>query len=152
MQQACSWVPHPELLRLITGEEGLKCEDDAFYAVGIYSQMGWPREWGHGQTRGNAHFHFVHKTQAGTWAVDGPNDDFGGLFDPERTEQKIARAALAITTHSDLIVPGGLVPLDALLREQDLDRASVEHAVRTSGGRFRMIDYKGRSAVQRTTV
>jgi hypothetical protein len=43
------------------------------------------------------------------------------------------------------------VPMDSFLSEQHLDRPSILAAIETAGGRFQILEYKGKSYIQRST-
>jgi subtilisin family serine protease len=146
------YAPIPDLLRQVAGQRGLDITAEVFYVVGIFSPVGWPAEWRRAQGRGNAIFYFINRGDEGGWEIRGADGPFRPLFDPELPEEKVERARQTLGSHTDLMLPGGQAPLDALLEEFHLDRGSIQAAVQASAGRYRIIDHKGRSAVQRTTI
>ena len=73
-------------------------------------------------------------------------DKLRGLFEdrkvPEETRQLYASAA-----NSRDLVKG----LETFLMDQQLDRESAEAAIETSGGRFQILEHKGKSYIQRSS-
>jgi subtilisin family serine protease len=140
------------ILQQIAGQEGLDFQDKACYCVGIFSPTGWPEEWrNHAEARGNAMFYFVEKGEGTSWIVSGPKSPLRDLYDPESRNEKKARAEKALAHHTRLVVPGDQIALETFLTEQQLDRESAVAAIETSGGRFQILEHKGKSYIQKST-
>jgi hypothetical protein len=141
-----------DLLQRIMGPDGLDFVGEHFYCVGIFSDAGWPEAWRiHEEVRGNALFYLVEKGKGTSWIVSGRQDPLRDLFDPENGEEKKTRAELALKNHARLVMSGDSVPMDSFLSEQHLDRPSILAAIETAGGRFQILEYKGKSYIQRST-
>jgi len=144
--------PAADFFKQIAGPEGLDFQDDAFYAVGIFSPGGWPEErLQRSEIRGNAAFYLVHKLEGTRWGVLGPEGPLRHLFDPEILDEKRARARSALDRHPRLVLPGDQLALEQLLEQEHLDAVTVRHVVEASDGLFRIIDHKGKTYVQRCT-
>ncbi len=131
--------------------DGLDGEPKTYYAVGIYSPVGWGDEFTrHVHVRGDAHFYLVERGDSGRWRVFGPEDPLRRFFEPESPSERLARIQKALGEAPELLVSGGQLPLDEFLEEQSILRAVVEEAIRTSGGRLKIIDHRGHSVIQRT--
>ena len=96
-------------------------------------------------------FYFVEKGEGTCWIVSGPKSPLRDLFDPENRNEKEARATEALAHHPRLLVPGDQIAFDTFLTEQQLDRESAEAAIETSGGRFQILEHKGKSYIQKST-
>ena len=143
--------PAESIFQQIAGPDGLNFEDEAFYCVGIFSPAGWPEEWRDlAEIRSNAMFYLVEKGAGTAWNVFGPKGPLRNLSDPETAGEKQARAARALADHPKLIVSGDQITMNAFLEEYHLDRESAEAAIQTSGGRFQILEYKGKSYIQRS--
>ena len=139
------------ILQEIMGPSGLDFSDEGFYCIGIFSPAGWPEDWKkHAEARGNAVFYLVEKGEGTTWLAFGHESPLRDLFDPESREEKKSRAESALANHPKLALPGDSVPLDAFLAEHRLDRESAAAAVDVAGGRFQILEHKGRSYIQRS--
>ncbi len=143
--------PAENLVDQIAGPMGLDFEESVFYAVGIFSPVGWPGSWKtRGTIRENAYFYFVEHIEGTVWEVFGPESPWKNLFNPETASEQQKRAAKALVAAPELVFPGGLIFLDIFLQENRMNREAVEQAVGSSDGRYLIIEHKGKFAVQRT--
>lgn len=141
--------PSDDILQQVAGPDGLDFKDGTFYCVGIFSPAGWPEEWkSQAEARGNALFYLVEKREGTCWTVFGPKSPLRDLFDPETGGERKARAEKALATHPRLVLSGDQIPMDSFLEEHYLDRESAEAAIQTSGGRFQILEHKGKSYIQ----
>ncbi len=144
-------APGASLLAVIGGPTGLDLREDMYSCVGVFSPGGWPEVWrAQAEVLGDAAFYFVEKADTTRWNVFGPPGPVLDLFDPEDEQEKEARAREALASHPRLAVQGGQVPLEALLQDLGMSRRPLELAVEASGGRFQVIEHKGRSYIQRS--
>jgi len=143
--------PAENLLRQISGAEGLDFKEERFYCTGIFSPGGWPEEWtAQAELQGNALFYLVEKGEGTCWRVFGPKGPLRDLFDPESAQEKTERATKALGDSAKLVLPGDQAALDPFLEEQCLDRAAVESAIKAGPGRYQIIEHKGKSYIQRS--
>jgi subtilisin family serine protease len=143
-------LPADDILQQISGPDGLDFRDEVFYCVGVFSSGGWPEEWkSHAEARGNALFYLVEKGEGTCWNLYGPKSPLRDLFDPETEGERKARAEKALAEYPRLVLPGDQAALDLFMEESHLDRESVTAAIGTSGGRFQVLEHKGKSYIQR---
>ncbi len=139
------------ILQEIMGPGGLAFTDQDFYCVGIFSPTGWPEDWKrHAEARGNALFYLVEKGEGTSWIVFGHESPLRDLFDPETCGEKRVRAEKALSDHPRLALPGESVTMASFLAEHNLDRQSAAAAVQVAGGRFQILDHKGKTYIQRS--
>jgi subtilisin family serine protease len=145
-------LPADDILQQIAGPNGLDFKDEVFYCVGVFSPAGWPEEWKlHAEARGNAVFFLVEKGEGTCWNVYGPKSPLRDLFDPEIESEKRARAEKALAECPRLVLPGDQVAFDLFMEDSHLDQESVAAAIGTSGGRFQVLEHKGKSYIQRSS-
>jgi subtilisin family serine protease len=141
-----------ELLQQIIGKDGLPTDSNQFQAIGVLSVTGWPAAF---RTRifsrSNIELVFVEPGEATAWNLYPANSQFADLFDPEPAEQKLWRAAQLLANYEDLVATDGVASMDSICRDTKLPEALVEAVVKSSAGKFRLIEGKGKKAVVRAS-
>lgn len=145
-------VPSDNLIVQLGAPDGIDFDDKAYYAVGVFSPVGWPPEWKqHPHITANLEIHLV-EHRDGRWLTTSPRGSHFASFFSEAEFDEEARAELGLRQDERLQVAGQQVRIPAFCERWQVSRDAVIAAVGRSSHRFLLVPAVAPKAIQRSHI